>query len=61
MLVNRRVRWVAFSPLLTLVSLEAGCNVYAPGPPGPHASPPPAVWVPGYYNRFGAWIQGDWR
>jgi len=61
MLVSRRVRWVAFSLLLILVSLEAGCYVYAPGPPGPPASPPHAVWVPGHYNRFGAWVQGHWR
>src|SRR3990172_9217997 len=46
--VTPLVRWVAFGLLLLLASIEAGCYVYAPGPPGP--PPPPgysAVWVPG--------------
>jgi hypothetical protein len=41
--------------------------VYPVGPPPPRAyyAPRPyyagPVWVPGHYNRYGAWIHGHWR
>jgi hypothetical protein len=60
--VTRPARWLAFGLLLILASLEAGCYIYAPGPPGP--PPPPgyaAVWLPGHYNRWGEWVPGHWR
>jgi hypothetical protein len=59
--MTRHVRWIALALLVALATIEAGCYIYAPGPPGP---PPPgraATWIPGHYNRFGEWVPGHWR
>ena len=49
---------VPFPVVVTPVAAVVGAPVFHPRPRVVYYQP---VWIPGHFNRWGAWVPGHWR